>query len=257
MSALQPSHPEDLAFVARIVSGDELAEEEFALAYSDRFVYLARRKGVPRQDCQDVAQEIMLAALSQMRRGVFRGESKLSSWLEQIAHGKTMDYWRDRKGLAVLSPLEPEEDDWRGVVEMLPAPMTDYELIFWVREALKTLPSQHRFILLMNRTGGYTLEEISRMLEMTIGQASGRLYSAEEMFRRGLFERTPPGEDVTNKALLPGNHFAPRGTREQSVHHRSFLGLHRAGDRQVAYDLLLWSRFGAGAAIGRGASARM
>jgi hypothetical protein len=159
--------------------------------------------------------------------------------------------------LATLSPLEPEEDEWHDFAEMLPAPMTDYELILWVREALKTLPSQHRFILLMNRSVGYTLEEISRALEMTIGQASGKLYAAEDMFRRGLLESKPPGEDVTNKALLPGNHYAPRGTREQSIHHRSFFRLRRARDRQAAYDLLLRSRFGAGAAIGRGASARM
>ncbi|MDQ3012579.1 MAG: hypothetical protein M3X11_17945, partial [Acidobacteriota bacterium] len=84
MSALQLVHPEDIALVARIAAGDEAAEDEFARWFSERFEYLAHCSRVPRQDCQDVAQEAMLAALCQMRRGVFRGESQLGHWLARI-----------------------------------------------------------------------------------------------------------------------------------------------------------------------------
>jgi len=64
----------------------------------------------------------------------------------------------------------------------------DHNTVLTVRYVLLELPAQLRAILLLNRTEGYTLEEISRALEMTIGQASKRLYKAEEMFRRVLRE---------------------------------------------------------------------
>ena len=162
MSALQLVHPEDIALVARIAAGDEAAEDEFARWFSERFEYLAHCSRVPRQDCQDVAQEALLAALSQMRRGVFRGESQLGHWLARIVRGKAMDYWRERHlplGASVVTLDEPGEA--RDSVDALLAPMSDYELVACVRETLKTLPAQYRAILLLKRTEGYTLEEIS------------------------------------------------------------------------------------------------
>ncbi|MGH9848471.1 MAG: RNA polymerase sigma factor [Blastocatellia bacterium] len=60
------THPDDLALVERIVGGDEEAAEAFGCQYQKRLAYLARRAGVPRQDCEDVAQEVWLAAVGQI-----------------------------------------------------------------------------------------------------------------------------------------------------------------------------------------------
>lgn len=259
MSTLQSFHPEDLALVACIVGGDEAAANLFARQFSERFEYLARRAGVPAQDCQDVAQEAMLAALTQMQRGLFRGESRLGHWLARIVHGKAMDYWRERHlplGAVVVALDEPGE--LHDTVEAMPSPMTDYELIACVHEALKTLSRQHRVILLLKRTEGFTLEEISRMLEMTTGQVSGKLYAAEGMFRRGLRDGKPP---VEGTALPSGDHMR-RSRREQSTDYHSVAGgplarMHRAGYQSIAYRLLLRAREPIGAAVGRSAFAGM
>jgi DNA-directed RNA polymerase specialized sigma24 family protein len=58
------------------------------------------------------------------------------------------------------------------------------------------LPAQLRIILLLNRVGGYTIEEISRAFGMTRGQVSGRLYKAEEMFRRLIGGEARPREEA-------------------------------------------------------------
>lgn len=173
-----PVYAEDLALVARIINGDEAAADEFARQYSKRFAYLAQRAGVPRQDCDDVAQEAWLAALSQMQRGLFRGDSRLSTWLARIVYGKAVDYHRSRRGLpAQLDGTEEAPATWPH------APVSDVELTTTVREVLAQLPPQYRIILLLNRTAGFTLAEISRKLELSLGQVSNKLYVAEEMFR--------------------------------------------------------------------------
>ncbi len=125
----------------------------------------------------------MLAALDQIRRGLFRGEGRFGGWMARIVWGKTMDYWRERCGAATIPLDEPGEA--RDIVEAIPAPMADYELIACVHETLRTLPRQHRIILLLKRAEGFTLEEIGQMMRMTTGQVGGKLYAAEEMFRRG------------------------------------------------------------------------
>jgi RNA polymerase sigma-70 factor, ECF subfamily len=262
MSVLRPLYAEDLALVARIVNGEEAAAEEFARIYFERFVYLARRKGVPRQECQDVAQEALLAALSQMQRGLFRGESRLSTWLEHVLHGKALDYWRTQRSGAVVPLEELAGEDLDSLVQALAAPTTASDLVLAVRQALQTLPPQPRAILLLNRTYGYTLEEISRMLEMTRGQVGWRLTVAEDLFRRGLNVVTPP-----SAASLPASSGtgAPRVPRRLVSHTtRRLLETVQRASRlsgsvhwSVVDRLLLWSRDARGAAFGRSALARM
>lgn len=255
MSTLQPIHVEDLSLVASIVSGEEAAADEFALKFSERFEWIARRKGVPAQDCQDVAQEALLAALSQMQRGLFRGESKLGSWLEHILIGKINDYWRRQRGRSVLPMDEPGE--LHDFVETIPEPKWDYELVIYVCETLMTLPRQHRVILLLKRTEGFTLEEISHMLEMTLAQVSGKLYAAEEMFRCGLLNGKPPSEKSSGGLALAGDDNSRRRKRGQSTNHRPNAGLRRTGDQSFADGLLLWTSKRIGTAIGRSACTGM
>lgn len=198
------SHPEDLELAARIVGGDEGAAEEFAREYTPRFRHLARRAGVPAQDCEDVAQEVFLAAFDQMQRGLYRGDSSLGVWLNSIVRGKIADYWRSRSHEVSETGLRHIDGDDRepgeGSLEGYITRVADPALVLSVREALEAMPTIYRAILLLQRSAGYTLAEIARALHLSIGQVSGRLYTSEEMFRRIL----RAGRSYTGSHLLQG-----------------------------------------------------
>ncbi len=183
------AHPEDLELMARIVNGDGDAADEFGRQYLERFVHLARRAGVPSQDWHDVAQEALLVAIGQMQRGLFRGESNLGTWLEKIVVGKIVEYWRKRSKHSALIPIvtnaEVEEAEARGIIQdaALAIPATEEEAAM-VNETLRLMPARYRVVLLLKHNKGCTIEELSRAMEMTMGQVGRRLYTAEEMFRR-------------------------------------------------------------------------
>jgi RNA polymerase sigma factor (sigma-70 family) len=159
--------------------------EEFAQRAWLRFARAAQRAGIPAQDCEDVAQEALLAALSQWQRGLFRGDSSVDTWLARIVQGKIADYWRARgKGGVSFTSIDEEENS--DVLALSLIADCDYSLVVGVREVLRELPKQHRVILVLNRTAGYTIEEISRIFGLTVGQVSARLYAAEDMFIRAL-----------------------------------------------------------------------
>jgi len=185
-----PTHPEDLELVSRIVNGDEEAANQFGRVYIARFEFLARKAGISSNDCQDVAQDALLTALGQMKREVFRGDSGLSTWLEKIVRGKIAEYWRAKSHVGrLVTDLSLDDPEMRvALSERLPVPAVDHDTVLTVRRVLLELPPQLRAILLLNLAERYTLEQISRALEMTIGQVSKRLYKAEEMFRRVLRE---------------------------------------------------------------------
>jgi len=181
-----PIHLDALALVARITGGDAEAAEEFVRLYRPRLEYIARRSGIPHQDCEDVAQDALLVAVDQMQRGLYRGQSGLGTWLEKIVRGKIAGYWRSRQTQRVV-PLEPGElGELVSRGGSVAGVAVDQDMILAVHQALHAMPAQHRIILLLNRVGGYTIEDISHGLGMTMGQVSSRLYKAEEMFRRAL-----------------------------------------------------------------------
>ena len=98
-------HQADRTFVARVTAGDEEAAELLLYRCQIWAGQLARRSAVPAQEWGELANEALLAALGQMRRGLFRGDCSFQTWLETIIRGKVGDYWRARGKHQALVPL--------------------------------------------------------------------------------------------------------------------------------------------------------
>lgn len=199
-----PTHPDDLARARRIADGDEFAVEEFLREHRVWLAAQARGWRVPAQDCEDVIQNALLAAFDQLRRGLYRGDSSLRTWVGHIMRGKAADYFAGRQAVPALSLSDPAEapaaqDHATG---RLAAPRTDYETILGVREALAAMPPTLRLVLLLNRTEGYTIEQISQSWERSKSWVTRRLYEAEEMFAR-LIWGGGLRQDSPRRELLP------------------------------------------------------
>jgi RNA polymerase sigma factor (sigma-70 family) len=175
-----PAHPDDLVRARRIADGDEFAVEEFLREHRVWLAAQAHVWRVPAQDCEDVIQNALLAAFDQLRRGLYRGDSSLRTWVGHIMRGKVADYFAGRQAVPNLSLSDPAE----APTGRMAAPRTDYETILGVREALAAMPPPLRLVLLLNRTEGYTIEQISQSWERSKSWVTRRLYEAEEMFAR-------------------------------------------------------------------------
>ena len=151
-------------------------------------------------DVEDVAQQVWGAAFQQLRQGQFQGHSSLKTWLQKIVHGKVVDYWRKQPRGQVISlpvPLDEGNDASQTRLALaLLAHRIDPALVITVREVLQRMPEPLRYILLLQRLGGYTIQEISRALALTNGQVASKLYKAEELFRQLLAE-------TNDEKLLP------------------------------------------------------
>lgn len=75
---ITPSSEQDASLLVGLAEGNLDAEQSFERRFRPRFELIARYAGVRSQGCEDVAQDAMLAALSQIKRGLFRNES---SWV--------------------------------------------------------------------------------------------------------------------------------------------------------------------------------
>jgi DNA-directed RNA polymerase specialized sigma24 family protein len=77
---------------------------EELVTYLPKLLRIAQARDIPGQDCLDIAQQAIADALAQVRSGVFRGESRLSSFLYIIMQRRIDDYLRGKvKGKCCIS----------------------------------------------------------------------------------------------------------------------------------------------------------
>lgn len=195
--------PEDQELVALIFAGNSDAEEKFFADYRLWIEKEVMRHGVPSFETEDISQLVMLSAFEQLRHGNFRGESSLKTWLRKIVHGKVIDYWRKQAGAPVPMAAFATADEEFEFNSLVPAVKIDYGVVMTVREILSRLPDSLRTILILNRTGGYTIAEISRALTLTSGQVAKKLYKAEALFRQMLKQDFPEPERIQISKLKP------------------------------------------------------
>lgn len=181
-----PTRPDNLALVNRIIGGDEDAAREFERTYRPRFESRVRRAGIRNQDCPDLAQEVFVTAISQLQRGMFRGDSSIGTWLDRIVSGKIVDYWRSRRAQEdpLVSSQINEDGEEVSLVETLPDAPIDYTVVLAVREALERMPAELKFILLLSMQEGRTLKEIGSGLKQSTATVHRKLVDAQETFRR-------------------------------------------------------------------------
>lgn len=186
--------PDDLTLTRAVTAGDRAAEEIFAARFRDRLVFLAGKRGVPAADREDVADETLITAFDQLRRGVFRGESSIGTWLEKILRGKAADFWRKGDNrLRRVSLDEGGEEVGKEPGAALVSAHADPVLSLMVREILTRMSAKHRRILLLNQVDGYTTKEIGKIVGWPAGTVGRVLASAKAKFKDLVLESEESG----------------------------------------------------------------
>jgi RNA polymerase sigma factor (sigma-70 family) len=161
-------------WIAALARGDEQAATRFDEQFRVRLNNHARKRGLSVADAEDIAQVVIADALQQLRRGAFRGESALSSWLYRIFENKIADHWRKMQ-----PALVPVSDEHR----ISPSSPSDVVL---VRQILKQMNRLDRFVLISHEHDGRTLEEIGGLVGLKKSAVSERLNRARQHFREAV-----------------------------------------------------------------------
>jgi RNA polymerase sigma-70 factor (ECF subfamily) len=143
-------------------------------------------------EARDAAQETFIAAYRNISN--FRGEAKVSSWLHRIAVNQCLTVKRRAR-----SRSEEFLDDETGENERVfvapahrsPARTTEQtERLNIVRQAVISLPTDLRQVIVMKEFEEMTFQEISDTLELPLSTVKSRLYTALRQLRMKL-ERLP------------------------------------------------------------------
>jgi RNA polymerase sigma-70 factor, ECF subfamily len=128
----------------------------------------------------DLVQETFIAAARHI--GGLRDDAKFGSWLFGIAHQKCIQHWRKQKR------EEPWSDEFADAAEDSGEHPDDW-LIRQEQEAefmerLNQLPLPQRSVLLLHFVEDFSLEEIARITDTSVGTVKSRLHYAKQALRK-------------------------------------------------------------------------
>jgi RNA polymerase sigma-70 factor (ECF subfamily) len=123
-------------------------------------------------DAMDLMQEVFISVYKSLPS--FRGESSFNTWLYQIVHRRSVEYYRRRKLHQGLDAV-PEESCERSELE---TNQLQSEQHHELKEMMNNLPWEQRLVVELKFFQHCTFEEIADQLGISTNTAKSRLYSA-------------------------------------------------------------------------------
>jgi RNA polymerase sigma-70 factor (ECF subfamily) len=187
--------PEKLAFLEtlqRAKDGDLKAFEEIYQLYHRRIYNAVYGMLSDPDDAQDVTQDVFMRLHDALP--TLRADEAFSTYLYRIALNLCRDRARRKKRVRFQSIDTPREGE-DGDVEPMDFPdpgklpeetLTNVELQNRVREAVTTLSTDHKAVIVMHHFQGMEVNDIARILGVPTGTVKSRLARGRDQLHRKL-----------------------------------------------------------------------
>ncbi|MBR6542762.1 MAG: sigma-70 family RNA polymerase sigma factor [Anaerotignum sp.] len=185
--------------IRRAKQGDMLAFEELILQHEKIVYNVALRMMNHSEDARDISQEVFLKAYRNLAN--FDERSAFSTWLYRITHNTCIDEMRKRKGKQNYS-LEEELENEDGSMQRQIADEGDTPEESLLREeqkseilqALDTLSEEHKAAIILRDVKGLSYEEISEILELSLGTVKSRISRARNQLKTEILKMREQSE---------------------------------------------------------------
>ncbi len=129
---------------------------------------------------EDLFQETFIKIITSLRKNSYSEQGKFLPWALRIAHNLVIDHFRKVK----LMPLQHDTEEF-SVFDVIPANNRNAvdqiiydEKIAMVRSLLDKLPQEQREVVILRHYAELSFKEISKMLNININTALGRMHYA-------------------------------------------------------------------------------
>ena len=183
----------DRDLIRRIAGGDKTAFQEFYRAYEKKIFFFIQRRLQDPHESADVFHEVMMDVWR--KAGAFEGRSKVSSWVFQIAHNKSVDLLRKR-GRREWDELDEETKDDSPTAADLLEVASDAAMVRGCVEKLKP-PAREAIALAFFE--GLKYREIAERLSCAEGTIKARIHRAMKDIEACVRRKSGAGRKETGK----------------------------------------------------------
>ena len=169
--------------VADILRGKATAFEQLVRQYERLVFSIAGRLVDSATDKEDIAQEVFIKVYKGLPK--FQYESKLSTWIAQIAYFTAVTYVK-KHYRSDVSNL-PERFDETLFTEENPETLaTKRDMAKYVERLVEQLPVAFRTVITLFHTHEFSCEEISQVTGMPEGTVKSYLFRARKLLKEKL-----------------------------------------------------------------------
>jgi len=175
----------DNELIKASIEGDRFAFEEIVNRYQKMVARTVKGMLGDQAFAEDIGQEVFIKLYYVLAE--FRGEAKLSTYIQKIAINMTLNEIKSRKRFYSLFLNKGDEETYKHDI-----PDQDNEIKCdaseIVNKALLSLDPKFRIIVVMRMIQGYSTKETADILDLPLGTVLSRLSRAQEQLR-GILEK--------------------------------------------------------------------
>ena len=160
----------------------EKAFKEIVDSYSERLYWHVRRFLWSHEDTDDLLQEIFVKVWSSLPS--FRGDSQLYTWIYRIATNESLNFVQKQKIRSALrfESITPKIEEKIDEDTLMNGDQLQRELA----KAVQRLPAKQRTVFIMRWFDDMSYEEISEILETSVGALKASYHFAAEKIKADL-----------------------------------------------------------------------
>lgn len=165
--------------IKAVIDGDKIAFGEIISRYRKMVARTVKGMLGDSVFAEDIGQEVFIKLFYSLAD--FRGESKLSTYIQKIAVNLTLNEIKRKKRFSSMFSQTGDE------IKEYDIPVSDTEEMNEAKElvnkALKALNPKFRIIVTMRMLQGYSTKETAEILNLPLGTVLSRLSRAQEQLR--------------------------------------------------------------------------
>ncbi len=152
--------------------------------YSKRIYWHVRKIVIDHDDANDVVQNTFIKVWKNL--GEFREDSQLFTWMYRIATNEALSFLKQKKAKFLIPFADVEYELSNTLSE--DTQFTGDEIQMKLQKAILTLPQQQRLVFNMKYFDDLKYEEISEILNLTVGGLKASYHHAVKKIEKYLLE---------------------------------------------------------------------
>jgi RNA polymerase sigma factor (sigma-70 family) len=187
------SKAEDIALIDAALKGDQSAYDKLMKKYYQLIYNLIYRMISKKEEVEDLTQEAFIKAFNSLQN--FDKQFAFSTWLFKIATNNSIDYLRKRKlkTFSIDKPIESDDSDFKFEIPdehyKPDKSILDKEKKKLLDEAVESLPTKYKQVILMRHKEEMEYEEIAKKLKLPLGTVKAHIFRGRELLYKYLKDK--------------------------------------------------------------------